>query len=70
MDMSIKVGQHWQPALVDKGQVEQIIDHLVHVHRDLVPGTHPIPLPVSGHHPVRPVGPGNPDRPDSEPVQP
>lgn len=61
--MSIKVGQHWQPALVDNGKVEAIIDHLVHVHRFLVPGRHPIPLPVSGLHPVGPVHP-----PNSEPV--
>ena len=68
--MSIKVGQHRQPALVDNGKVEGVIDHLLHVHPFLVPGHHPIPLPVSGRHPVRPVSPIHPDRPDSEPVQP
>jgi hypothetical protein len=68
--MSIKVGQHRQPALVDNGRVEGILDHLFHVHPFLVPGHHPIPLPVSGLHPVRPVSPAHPDLPDSEPVQP
>ena len=68
--MSIKVGQHWQPALVDNGKVEAIIDHLLHVRPFLVPGQHPIPLPVSGVYPVRPVGPGHPDLPDSDPVKP
>src|SRR5712691_9907777 len=43
--LTIKVGGHWQPALVDNGQIEGIIRHLLHLR--------PEHLPIS-NHPVKP----------------
>jgi len=74
--LSIKVGQHWQPALVDNDQIEQIINHLFHIHPGFVAGAHPMPGPEAGRQsvrpvgPVRPVSPIHPHLPDSEPGQP
>ena len=47
LSIDIKVGEHWQPALVDSGNIEAIILHLLHLRPEhLTAGSHPIPHPV------------------------
>jgi hypothetical protein len=47
LSIDLKVGGHWQPALVDSGNVEGLILHLLHLRPEhLTPGRQPIPQPV------------------------
>jgi hypothetical protein len=47
LSIDVKVGRHWQPALVDGGNVEGIILHMLHLRPEhLKAGIHPIPHPV------------------------